>query len=575
MNSRPRAAVFAPKVLTVLREGYGVATLRRDALAGLTVAIVALPLAMALAVASGAAPGQGLLTAVVAGFLISALGGSRFQIGGPTGAFIPVVYAIIATHGFERLVLATFVAGALLVLAGVLRLGTLMKYMPQPLITGFTSGIAVIIFASQIKDLLGLHAGNLPADLIEMLRVLGQHLDSFNPWALSIAAGTAACIVAVRRWAPSAPGFLVAVILASVAVAMLQLPVDTVGSRFGGISSALVIPPLPQVSWDRLVTLFPAALTIAFLAGMESLLSAVVADGMTGGRHRSNTELIAQGIANCASALVGGLPATGAIARTATNIRAGGQTPIAGMIHALLLLAFILGLSGLASFVPMPALAGVLVIVAWNMSEHEHFRHTLSAPKGDGAVLLVTFGLTVLVNLTTAIAVGMVLAAFVFMKRMADVVQVSSGIQLLDEESDDAPPNDSEMSQRAQLPKGVEVFQISGPLFFGTSNRLDNLLDQFFHAPKVFILRMRLVPIIDASGVHALNALAGRCRHRGIILILSGLQPQPTRVIEKMSLQPRPGELLFAVDFAHALITARALVADGAAVPAWGDGNAP
>lgn len=574
MNRSPRPAVFSPKVLTVLREGYGVATLRRDALAGLTVAIVALPLAMALAVASGAAPGQGLVTAVVAGFLISALGGSRFQIGGPTGAFIPVVYAIIATYGFDGLVLATLMAGALLVLAGLLRLGTLMKYMPQPLITGFTSGIAVIIFASQIKDLLGLQVGSLPAHLTEMLQVLGRHLDSFNPWALTVAAGTASCIVAFRRWAPTAPGFLVAVILASLAVAMLQLPVDTIGSRFGGIPSTLVIPPLPEISWSRIVVLFPAALTIAFLAGMESLLSAVVADGMTGGRHRSNTELIAQGVANCASALVGGLPATGAIARTATNIRAGGQTPIAGMIHAVLLLAFILGLSGLASFVPMPALAGVLVIVAWNMSEHEHFRHTLSAPKGDRAVLLVTFGLTVLVNLTTAIEVGMVLAAFVFMMRMADVVQVSSGIQLVDEELDDAAADDSEMSQRAQLPKGVEVFQISGPLFFGTANRLDNLLDQFFHPPRVFILRMRLVPIIDASGVHALNALAGRCRQRGIILILSGLQAQPTRVIEKMSLQARPGELLFAADFADAMTMARALVAVADPTPASGDGVA-
>jgi SulP family sulfate permease len=512
-----------------------------------------------------AAPDKGLITAVVAGFLISALGGSRFQVGGPTGAFIPVVYAIIATQGFDGLVLATLMAGVLLVLAGLLRVGTLMKYMPQPLITGFTSGIAVIILASQLKDLLGLQVEHVPAEFIAKLQLLAQHLGEFNPWALGVAAACAGVILAVRRWAPTAPGFLVAVMLASLAVALLDLPVDTIGSRFGGIPSTLAIPELPRVDLARMVALLPAALTIAFLAGVESLLSAVVADGMTAGRHRSNTELIGQGISNCASALVGGLPATGAIARTATNIRAGARTPVAGMIHALLILAFILGLSGLASYVPMPALAGVLVVVAWNMSEHEHFRHTLSAPKGDRAVLLATFGLTVLVDLTIAIEVGMVLAAFVFMVRMADVVEVSSGIKLVEDEDEDEPTlSTAELSQRAQLPKGVEVFQIAGPLFFGTSSRLDNLLDQFFHAPKAFILRMRLVPIIDASGVHALKTLADRCRHRGIVLIISGLQAQPTRVVERMSLHPRPGELYFAADFPQALQLARGVVGEPA-----------
>jgi len=563
----PHGPRFAPKLFTLLREGYGLAKFRHDAVAGLTVAIVALPLAMALAVASGTTPDKGLITAIVAGLLISALGGSRFQIGGPTGAFIPVVYAIIVGHGFDGLVLATLMAGALLVAAGLMRVGTLMKYMPQPVITGFTSGIAVIIFASQFKDLLGLQVEHVPAEFIAKIAMLAQHAGEFNPWAIAIAGGSAAVILAVRRWAPSAPGFLVAVMLSAAAVALLDLPVDTIGSRFGGIPASLPMPALPHFSWQRIVELFPAALTIAFLAGVESLLSAVVADGMTGSRHRSNTELIAQGIANGASALFGGLPATGAIARTATNIRAGGLTPVAGILHALLILAFVLGLSGLASYVPMPALAGMLVVVAWNMSEHQHFRHTLSAPKGDRAVLLATFLLTVLVDLTVAIEVGMVMAAFVFMFRMADVVEVNSGLKLVQEDEDEAAGNGTDSGQRELLPAGVEVFQIAGPLFFGTSNRLDNLLDQFFHPPRVFILRMRLVPIIDASGVHALKALVQRCRQRGIILIASGLQPQPRRVLEQMSLRQREGELYFVEDYERALALARELVGTSAPHP--------
>jgi SulP family sulfate permease len=449
----PHGPRFAPKLFTLLREGYGLAKFRHDAVAGLTVAIVALPLAMALAVASGTTPDKGLITAIVAGLLISALGGSRFQIGGPTGAFIPVVYAIIVGHGFDGLVLATMMAGALLVVAGLMRVGTLMRYMPQPVITGFTSGIAVIIFASQFKDLLGLQVEKVPAEFIAKIAMLAQHAGETNPWAIAIAGGSAAVILAVRRWAPSAPGFLVAVVLSAAAVALLDLPVDTIGSRFGGIPASLPMPALPHFSWQRIVELFPAALTIAFLAGVESLLSAVVADGMTGSRHRSNTELIAQGIANGASALFGGLPATGAIARTATNIRAGGLTPVAGMLHALLILAFVLGLSGLASYVPMPALAGMLVVVAWNMSEHQHFRHTLSAPKGDRAVLLATFLLTVLVDLTVAIEVGMVMAAFVFMFRMADVVEVNSGLKLVQEDEDEAFANGVDSGQRALLPR--------------------------------------------------------------------------------------------------------------------------
>lgn len=558
---------FHPALASTFGAGHGLTDLRADTLAGLTVAIVALPLAMALAVASGASPQAGLTTAIIAGFLISALGGSRHQIGGPTGAFIPIVYAIIASHGYDGLVLATLMAGVILVVAGLLRVGTLMKYMPQPLITGFTAGIAVIIFASQIKDLLGLTVDKVPAEFLPKLSVLSTHLDSFNPWALGLAVACVAIIVLIRRTAPTAPGFLVAVVAASLAVTLGDLPVDTIGSRFGGIPSTLPHFVWPDISAQRLWQLLPSALTIAFLAGIESLLSAVVADGMTGSRHRSNTELIAQGIANAGSALFGGLPATGAIARTATNIRAGARSPFAGILHAGFLLVFVLLAANLASYVPLPALAGVLVMVAWNMSEHEHVRHILKfAPRIDSLVLLLTFGLTVFVDLTIAIEVGMVVAAFGFMHRMAQMVEVSSGVNLIeDDEMADLSRNagaGSPTEQRADLPRGVEVYQISGPLFFGAANRLDNLMDQTFSLPKVFILRMRLVPFIDASGVHSLRALSERCRHKGIVLILSGLQKQPRRVIAQMGLHERPGELHFVANFEAARTLADGIVGD-------------
>ncbi|PRH81809.1 SulP family inorganic anion transporter [Arenimonas caeni] len=557
------ASRFHPKLLTVLSEGYRLSDLRADSVAGLTVAIVALPLAMALAVASGADPATGLLTAIVAGFLISALGGSRVQVGGPTGAFIPVIYAIIASHGYDGLVIATLMAGAILVVAGLLKVGTLMKYLPQPLITGFTAGIAVIIFASQLKDLLGLQVEDVPADFLPKLAVLYDHIGSFNGWALGLALACVLLIVGLRRLAPSAPGFLVAVVAASAAVTVFGLPVETIGSRFGGVPSTLPAPSLPALDLARCIALLPAALTIAFLAGIESLLSAVVADGMTGRRHRSNTELIGQGIANGASALFGGLPATGAIARTATNIRAGGRTPVAGMLHAGFLLAFVLLASDLASYVPLPALAGLLVVVAWNMSEHGHFRRTLrSAPRGDKLVLLLTFGLTVFVDLTLAIEVGMVVAAFSFMYRMAGMVEVSAGVQLIEDDNGEETNSDADAAQREQLPPGVEVYQIRGPLFFGAANRVDQLLDQLFTRPRVFILRMRLVPLVDASGVHSLATLAERCKRQGIVLVISGLQPQPLAVARRMGLSERPGELHFAPDFPAALRLAATLSGD-------------
>jgi sulfate permease, SulP family len=554
--TKPVIAEFVPKSYSALRSGYRFADLRADAIAGLTVAIVALPLAMALAIASGAAPEKGLHTAIIAGFLISFLGGSKVQIGGPTAAFIPVVFAVIAKFGYGGMILCTLLAGLMLIAAGLLRLGSLMKYMPQPVITGFTAGIAVSIFSSQIKDALGLQMGQVPAEFLPRWAAYAKHIASTQPTAVMLTLLGLAAILVLRRWRPAWPGFLIALLLCTLVAAGFALPAETIGSRFGGLPSALPNFDFPHIPFERTRELLPSAFTIAFLAGVESLLSAVVADGMTGGRHRSNMELVAQGVANSASALFGGLPATGAIARTATNIRAGGRTPMAGMLHAAFLLVFMLMLAPLMRYVPLAALAAILLIVAWNISEVEAFRHTLSAPKGDRLVLLLTFFLTVFFDLTLAIEVGVVTAAFVFMLRMANAVEIQADPHADEDDDTIAVPG-----QRARLPAGVEAFQISGPLFFGAADRLDDLLDQFRVAPKVFILRMRLVPVIDASGVHALETLLERCQRRGIALIISGLQPQPRRVFGKMHLHPREGALHIVPDFDAALVLSQELIA--------------
>lgn len=564
LTARQYLSLFVPKLVTVLRGGYNLRDLRADAVAGLTVAIIALPLAMALAIASGTTPEKGLHTAIVAGFLISALGGSRVQIGGPTAAFIPVVFLVIQDFGYGGLILCTLLAGLMLIAAGLLRLGTFMKYMPQPVITGFTAGIAVSIFSSQVKDALGLQMGTPPAEFIARWTAYVQHAATAQPVAIALTALGLGMILALRRWRPAWPGFLIALLVCTAVSLGFALPAETIGSRFGTLPSALPTFDFPHIPFERTRELLPSSFTIAFLAGVESLLSAVVADGMIGGRHRSNAELVAQGVANSASALFGGLPATGAIARTATNVRAGGRSPIAGIVHAALLLVFMVLLAPFMRYVPLAALAAVLLVVAWNISEFEAFRHTLTAPKGDRLVLLLTFLLTVFFDLTLAIEAGLVVAAFVFMFRMADAFEVSSGVKLVEENGQDEQ-SATELSQRDRLPPGVEVFQISGALFFGAANRLDDLLDQFRVPPRIFILRMRLVPLIDASGVHALRALLERCHRRGIVLIISGLQPQPRRIIAQMRLHPREGELHFVKNFDSALELAQELILDGPA----------
>jgi len=559
MNARaPVAAgpawhLFVPKLFIVLRRGYGAAELRKDVVAGLTVAIVALPLAMALAIASGTTPDKGLVTAIVAGALISALGGSRFNIGGPTGAFVVVVFGVIAKHGYDGLVVATAMAGVLLMIAGFARLGTWIKYIPLPVVTGFTSGIAVIIASSQVADLLGLSIDKVPAEFIAKWSTYAAHLESVNFAAVAVATGALATIVGLRIAAPKWPGFLLAVGGASLAVWMLDLPVATIGSRFGELPATLPTPRLPHFDWTQARELVPSAFTIAFLAGVESLLCAVVADGMTGRRHKSNCELVAQGVANVGSALFGGLPATGAIARTATSIRAGAVSPLAGILHAAFLLLFMMLLAPLTRYIPLASLAAVLMVVAWNMSEVEQFTHLMGAPAGDRLVLLTTFFLTVLVDLTVAIEVGVVLAAVLFMHRMAEAVQQQTQQRLLVEDEDDfEPAAGGAYDRRRNLPPGVETFELRGPFFFGVANLLGDVLDRIGQPPKLFVLVLREVPIIDATGIDALRSFADRCRRDGTRLVLVGLQPSAREALERMGVIPRD-DVSLATTFEEAL----------------------
>ncbi|HEY8585814.1 MAG TPA: SulP family inorganic anion transporter [Rhodanobacter sp.] len=550
--------LYVPKLVTILRRGYGLDDLRRDLIAGLTVAIVALPLSMALAIASGASPAVGLHTAIVAGFLTSLLGGSRVQIGGPTAAFIPVVFGVIATYGYDGLVMATLMAAVMLVIAGLLRLGTLVRYMPQPVITGFTAGIAVSIFSSQIKDLLGLDIATLPAEFFERWQSYLQNIGSISPAATGLALGTLALLIALRRYRPNWPGFLIAVVAASLVTLLFGLPVETIVSHFGPIPRELPLPRLPSFDLARMHELLPSAFTIAFLGAVESLLSAVVSDGMIEGRHRSNCELVAQGVANGASALIGGLPATGAIVRTATNVRAGARSPVAGMAHAVFILIFVVVAAPLANQVPLPAMAALLLIVAWNMSEIERIRQLMRSPIGDRLVLIVTFVLTVTVDLTVAVQVGVVLAAFLFMYRMSEIVALESHVDLVEQDQDDfdrpRPPN-----RRAGLPSGVEAYRVSGPLFFAVANRIDDVLRAFGRPPRVFILRLRGVPLIDASGATAIINLVARCRREGIALMFTGLQPQPAQILKDMGVIADGTTLHFAdsLEDAVARITAQ------------------
>ncbi|MCL6678671.1 SulP family inorganic anion transporter [Sphingomonas sp. RG327] len=516
---------FTPKLLTVFREGYRAPDFRADAIAGLTVAIVALPLAMALGIASGASPREGLVTAIVAGFLISALGGSRVQIGGPTGAFVVIVAGVIAAHGFSGLILATIMAGIILIAAGYAGVGKLMRYVPMPVVTGFTAGIAVIIASSQLGDFLGLRTGPVPADFIDKWAAYAGALGTANWMALAVGAASLAVIIILKGVAPRAPGYLIAILAATAASALLKLPVETVGDRFHSMATGVPLPRLPEFSIPLLREVVPSAFVIAFLAGIEALLSATVADGMTGRRHRSGQELVGMGIANIASGFFGGLPATGAIARTATNIRAGGRTPMAGIFHALFLLIFTVVAGRLLALVPMTALAAVLLMVAWGMSEFDRFVALVKTDAGERGLLILTFLLTVFVDLTVAIGVGVTLAALLFMMRMSE----TAGLVAVD--------SAEEPELRDQLPQGVEVFRFTGPIFFGVAGEMLEALRRAGQRPRAIVLRMEQVPYIDATGANALATFTRQAKSAGTEVWLAGMRDQPREFLAK--LEPR------------------------------------
>jgi SulP family sulfate permease len=532
--------VLLPKLFTTLK-GYDRGQFMADATAGIIVGIVALPLAIAFAIASGVTPEAGLITAIVAGFLISALGGSRVQIGGPTGAFVVIVYGIVQHYGMDGLRVATLMAGVILVFFGLGKLGNYIKFIPYPLTIGFTTGIALIIFSSQIKDFFGLSMGAVPAEFIEKWSAYAGALGSINLSAVLISVLALAVILIWPRVYPRIPGPFVALIFTTAVVHFFDVPVETIGQRFGGISADLHAPDVPPLTFSSIAGLVGPAFTIALLAAIESLLSAVVADGMIGGKHRSNMELVAQGVANIASPLFGGMPATGAIARTATNVKNGARTPVAGMIHALTLLLIMLFFGRWAGFIPMATLAAILIVVSYHMSEWRTFKNEFRAPKSDVIVMVTTFSLTVLVDLTVAIEVGMVLAAFLFMKRMSEVANVSAVTGNFQEDTteDDADPN---AIRRRSIPRGVEVYEVNGPFFFGAAEAFRETLMTVAVKPKVLIIRMRNVPAMDSTGVHALKDVITRSRREGILVLLSDVHAQPMSVLSRSDVLDQVGE---------------------------------
>lgn len=522
------AALFMPKLVTVLREGYGTRDLRADLMAGLTVAIVALPLSMAIAIAAGATPDRGLYTAIVGGFLISALGGSRFQIGGPAGAFIVLVATCIAQNGIDGMLLATAMAGLIMLAIGFLRLGTYIKLIPYPVTVGFTAGIAAIILASQLKELLGLRlAGPEPGPIVPKLMALGQALPTASPAAVAVAALTLAIIVGLKRLRPSWPGMLLAAGAAAAVSWALALPVETIASRFGGIPRTLPVPALPPLSLEKAIAVLPDAVAFALLGSIEALLSAVVADGMTGRRHRSNCELVAQGVANIGSSLFGGLPATGTIARTATNVRAGARGPVAGILHALFILLFMLLAAPLAGYVPLPALAAILVYVAWNMAEKHAFVTLLRSSRGDALVLLATFLLTVFRDLTEGIVVGFAIGAVLFIDRMANAITVEGGPPLvLRDRSDDANGGRTPYDAGLAADPDIVVYRIAGAFFFGAASTVASALDRIADRHRAFILDLAAVPFLDSTAANTIAGLGQKAARHGVQLLITGASPR-------------------------------------------------
>jgi len=555
--------LYAPKLLTVLREGYGLSDFRADALAGLTVAIVALPLSMAIAIASGVTPDRGLYTAIVGGFIISALGGSRFQIGGPAGAFIVLVALTAERHGLDGVILATATAGLFLIAAGLLRLGSYIKFIPYPVTVGFTAGIAVIIFASQLRDLLGITlAGREPGEFIPKLEALVRAWPTVNTSAAAISVISIAVIVVLRRLRPHWPGILIAVVVAAIAAWALSLPVETIGTRFGGIPRSLPSPALPSLSWAKIEAVLPDAISFALLGAIESLLSAVVADGMTGRRHRSNCELVAQGIANIGSALFGGICVTGTIARTATNVRAGARGPVSGILHALFLLMFMLIAAPLAGYIPLAALAAVLAVVAWNMAERHEFATLIRSSRGDAVVLLATFLLTVFRDLTEGILVGFALGAVLFINRMAEMTGVENAAPLVaedlpDGERADRIPYDATLAADPD----VLVYRITGAFFFGAASTVGTVLDAIADTRKSFVVDFSAVPFLDSTAANAMSRVAAKARRQGIRLYITGASPTVRRALLTHGVRPP------SVRYRETIVRAVADIREGRARP--------
>lgn len=534
MKASLASLAFKPKLFSTLRS-YDKKTLVSDVMAGLIVGIVALPLAIAFGIASGVSPEKGIITAIVAGFAISLFGGSRVQIGGPTGAFIVIIYGIIEQYGIQGLTIATLMAGLFLVLFGILHLGTIIKYIPYPIIVGFTSGIAVTIFSTQIKDLLGMQLESVPSDFIEKWIAYFSNFSSVDMWSAIVGVLSVVIIAVTPRFSKKIPGSLIAIIVMTVAVLLLKnfagvTTVETIGDRFS-INATLPSATMPELSWLTIKQLVSPAVTIAILGAIESLLSATVADGAIGDRHNSNTELIGQGIANLLTPLFGGIPATGAIARTMTNINNGGRTPIAGIIHAIVLLLIFLFLMPLAQYIPMACLAGVLVVVSYGMCGWRSFLSIMRNPKSDVTVLLLTFFLTIIFDLTIAIEVGLVIACLLFMRRMAE----STDVKFIDHEIDPSEDTDQQFAhdEHLEIPEGVEVYEINGPYFFGAGNKFEEMMARFGHRPKVRIIRMRKVPFVDSTGIHNLTNLCVMSQNEGIRIVLSGVNDKVLATLEK------------------------------------------
>ncbi len=552
--------MFKPKLLTVLPE-LTKEQLGRDIVSGILVGIVALPLAIAFAIASGVSPEKGLISAVIGGFLISLLGGSRVQIGGPTGAFIVILYGIVQQYGLNGLMIATIMAGVILIIMGLSQLGSLIKFIPYPVVVGFTSGIAIIIFSSEVKDFLGLQMASVPADFIEKWTAYFNVLPTAS--LETIIVGMTALLIIIfwsKFWpklATKIPGPLVALVVTTVAVRVLHLEVATIQTRFGNISASIPTPSVPTLDFATIRHLIMPATTIALLGSIESLLSAVVSDGMIGARHKSNMELVGQGVANIIAPLFGGIPVTGAIARTATNIKNGGRTPIAGIVHAVTLLAIMLVFGSWAKLIPMPTLAAILIVVAWNMSEHHVFRQLLKSPKSDIAVLLTTFLLTVIFDLTIAIEIGMLLSAILFMKRMASITNVGVITGELKDVEEEADPN---TIVTRTIPDNVDVFEISGPFFFGAASKFKDAMHVVGKTPAIRIIRMRKVLSIDATGLNMLKELVADCRKSGTKLILSGVHAQPIFAMQQYGIADDIGEENMFGNIDDALDHARALL---------------